>query len=96
MVNYKQSSISLHFETQGVNGWTTKAQRTNPAVNDYQTKYWGLTEKDNIFLKPKDDRNKWRAAWRLDTGAKRLKDAKEANGIGAISPRKAKKCKSRR
>ncbi len=48
-----------------------EAQRTQ-LVNDIQTKISSLLgTKDNIFLKPKDDRTLWRAGcfvWRLVTG----------------------------
>ncbi len=48
MVVLKQSSISLRRKTQGVNGWTTKAQRTQ-TVNDVQTKIKLTERKDNAL-----------------------------------------------
>ncbi len=72
--------ICIFEKHKGVNGWTTKAQRTR-TVNDIQTKISNLTKtKDNIFLKPKDDRtygervdDRWRLNYR---GAKAIrKDA---------------------
>ncbi len=59
----KQSSISLHFGSLRVNGWTTKAQTFKQNIKS-------LTErKDNIFLKPNDRTyaSGWMTVWRLDT-----------------------------
>ncbi len=68
----KASSISLHLENTGSSGWTTKAQQARNPVNDVQTKISKPDRaKDNIFLKPKDDRtygSGWMTVWRLDTG----------------------------
>ncbi len=54
-----------------VNGWTTRHNERG-TVNDIQTKYQKPDQtKDNIFLKPKDDRTYgggWMTVWRLDTG----------------------------
>ncbi len=97
-----ESSISLHFETQ-VNGGP-KAQRNANPVNDIQTKITARTS-THILLKPKDDRTYGeRVDDRLeaDTGERSIrKDAvkmvqKQRYNLGAISPRRAKKCKSRR
>ncbi len=65
----KQSSISLHFEKhKGVNGWTTKAQRTR-TVNDIQTKISSLTER-TMLSETKDDRRTYgeRVDDRLEAG----------------------------
>ncbi len=48
---------------KGVNGWTTKAAGAGPDQR-IQTKISKPDRtKDNIFLKPKDDRAVWRAGW---------------------------------
>ncbi len=85
----------MHFETQvnaGLQG-TTNAN----LVNDIQTKYRSHRTKDNIFLKPKDDRTygerrPFLEADRVADLGRRKQDGEATVQLGAISPRKAKKC----
>ncbi len=86
-------------KTQGVNGWTaTKAQRTRTRSTTFKQNI-ASTERKH-YLKPKDDRtymSGWMNVWRLDTGEQAIRKTQskmvEATvQLGAISPRKAKKC----
>ncbi len=86
--------FALQRKTQRVNRWTKGTTNANP-VNDIQTKISSLTKtKDNIFLKPKDNRTYGErvvTVLELDTGAKRFGRHDQDGGNRhnrAISPRK--------
>ncbi len=54
MVKKQSSDLALR-KTQGVNGWTTKGT-TEREINYTKQNIKPDRTKDNIFLKPKDDR----------------------------------------
>ncbi len=95
----------MHFENTRGQRVDYKRQRTRTRSTTFKQKYpLRLNEHDN-FLKPKDDRTYGERVddRALEAGYWELKDLKDAvkmveataTNLGAISPRKAKKCKSR-
>ncbi len=100
----KQSSICCTSKTQGSTGGLQRHNEREPSQRHSVKNIKPDRTKDNIFLKPKDDRTHgelgWMTVWRLDTGAKRFGRRSQDGGnngynLGAISP-ESEECKSRR
>ncbi len=98
----KQSSISLHFENKGSTGGPQRHNEREPGQRHFKQKYQAWPNERQYLSETEDDRTYgggWMTIWRLVTGgAKAIPEDTQSRQqfVGAISPRKAKKCKSRR